>query len=201
MARPLNVRRLNAIEVQQLQKRLAGLANLHQQRRAEALLLYGMGLDPLRIAQAQSVHLNTIYADLHAFATSGIEAVTHLQSGGAPTPIRYRTRGSSASASATTSRVAAISALLSPTDRPPMAIPSNARPATAAALSRRSAGSTPPWTMPNRAWSLRVRAARQRSAQRWVRVIASATWAAGRVAFSAALNAPVEETKFGVFRM
>ncbi|HEY6073655.1 MAG TPA: hypothetical protein VIV15_09735 [Anaerolineales bacterium] len=85
MARLLNVRRLKTAEVQQLQKRLASLSNSHQQRRAEALLLYSIGLDPLRIAQAQSVHVNTIYADLHAFATAGIEAVTQLQSGGAPT--------------------------------------------------------------------------------------------------------------------
>src|SRR5437764_13511995 len=87
MARPLNVRRPKTVEVQQLQKKLAGLTNHHQQRRAVALLMYGMGLDPLLIAQAQSVHVNTIYADLHAFATAGIAAVTQVQSAGAPTRI------------------------------------------------------------------------------------------------------------------
>jgi hypothetical protein len=65
-----------------------------------------------------------------------------------PTPIRYRGRGSSPSASATTSRVAAICAFDSPTERPPTAIPSNGMPAIAATDSRRSSASTPPCTIP-----------------------------------------------------
>ena len=35
--------------------------------------------------------------------------------------------------------------------------------------SARSSGSSPPWTIPNSAWSVRVWAASDRSAQRWVR--------------------------------
>jgi hypothetical protein len=85
--------------------------------------------------------------------------------------------------------MSAICALLSPTDRPPMAIPSNGRAAMASTLCRRSSGSTPPCTIPNSAWSGRVRAARQRSAQRWVRAIASPTRAAGRVASTSWSNA------------
>jgi transposase len=84
MARPLNVRRPTTREVRRLSRLMAGGVNRHRQRRAEALLLYGMGVRPLRIAEAQAVHVNTIYADLHAFAAAGIGAIEQLQSAGAP---------------------------------------------------------------------------------------------------------------------
>ena len=45
----------------------------------------------------------------------------------------------------------------------------------------RSSGSRPPWTMPNSAWSRRRWAASERSAQRWVRAVASATTARGEL--------------------
>ena len=46
--------------------------------------------------------------------------------------------------------------------------------------SSRSSGSRPPWTIPNSAWSVRVCASSDRSAQRCVRRIASSTTARGR---------------------
>ena len=45
----------------------------------------------------------------------------------------------------------------------------------------RNSGSSPPWTMPNIAWSSRVCAASDRSAQRCVRDVASATTARGEL--------------------
>lgn len=84
MARPLNVRRPSTREVRRLSKLMAGGVNRHRQRRAEALLLYGMGVSPLRIAAAQGVHVNTVYTDLHAFAAAGIRAIEQLQPAGAP---------------------------------------------------------------------------------------------------------------------
>ena len=73
----------------------------------------------------------------------------------------------------------AMSAFDSPTDRPPTAIPSNARLAMARVEAVRNAGSVPPWMIPNTAWSARDRAASDRSAQRWVRAMASSTACGG----------------------
>jgi len=63
------------------------LVDPHQQRRAEVLLMYGMGVKPLEIALSQGVHPNTVYKDLHAFEQLGIEAIQQLQKGGAPSRI------------------------------------------------------------------------------------------------------------------
>lgn len=82
MARPLKIRRPSTSEVRRLSKLMASGINRHQQRRAEALLLYGMGLSPLKIAAAQGVHVNTVYADLQAFATARSGAVEQLQAAG-----------------------------------------------------------------------------------------------------------------------
>ena len=87
MARKMKVRRPVTAEIQQLSKKMIELVNPHQQRRGEALILYGMGVQPLEIAMAQGVHLNTVYKDLHAFEHLGIDAVWQLQEGGAPSRI------------------------------------------------------------------------------------------------------------------
>lgn len=87
MARKLKVRRLSTTEIQRLSKEMIELVNPHQRRRAEVLILYGMGLTPLEIAMAQGVHLNTVYTDLHAFEQLGVEAIWQLQEGGAPSRI------------------------------------------------------------------------------------------------------------------
>ena len=64
---------------------------------------------------------------------------------------------------------------------PPMLMPSNGSPAMNRADSSRSSGSSPPWTIPNSAWSVRVCASSERSAQRCVRCIASSTTARGEL--------------------
>lgn len=84
MTRPMKVGRPTTTEVRRLHKGMARLTNVHQQRRSEALLLYGLGLSPLEIAEAQGVHPNTIYTDLHVFEQKGVAAVEQLQTGGAP---------------------------------------------------------------------------------------------------------------------
>ena len=76
--------RPTASEVQQISKHLLKITDPHQQRRAEALTLYGMGLSPAEIAQAQGVHRNTIYQDLCAFKELGLKAIAQLQPSGAP---------------------------------------------------------------------------------------------------------------------
>jgi transposase len=87
MVRKMKVRRPVTAEIQQLSKKMSELGNPHQRRRAEALILYGMGLKPLEIADAQGVHSNTVYKDLHAFERLGVEAIWQLQEGGVPSRI------------------------------------------------------------------------------------------------------------------
>ena len=87
MARKMKVHRPTTAEIQRLNKDMTKLVNRHQRRRAEALILYGMGLKALEIAMAQGVHPNTVYADLQAFEQLGVEAVGQLQSSGAPSRI------------------------------------------------------------------------------------------------------------------
>lgn len=87
MARMMKVRRPTTAEIQQLNKRILKLSDLHQRRRAESLMLYGMGLNPLEIADAQSVHPNTVYKDLHAFEQLDLEAVMQLRRSGTPSHI------------------------------------------------------------------------------------------------------------------
>lgn len=87
MARKLKVHRPTTAEIQRLNKEMTKLVNRHQRRRAEALILYGMGLMALDIAMAQGVHPNTVYADLQMFEQLGVEAIWQLQSSGAPSRI------------------------------------------------------------------------------------------------------------------
>ena len=84
MARMMKVRRPTTTEIQRLSKRIQRLTDPHQRRRADSLTLYGMGLSPLEIAEAQGVHPNTVYKDLHAFEQLDLEAVTQLRRSGVP---------------------------------------------------------------------------------------------------------------------
>jgi transposase len=86
----MKVRHPTTNEIQQLSKRILTLADPHQRRRAETLILYGMGLNPSAIAVSQGVHPNTVYKDLHAFERVGMEAVTQLRGRGAPSRITDR---------------------------------------------------------------------------------------------------------------
>jgi transposase len=87
MARKMKVHRPTTTEIQRLSKEMIKLVNPHQRRRAEALILFGMGLTPLEIAMAQGVHPNTVYMDLHAFEQLGVEAIWQLREAGAPSRI------------------------------------------------------------------------------------------------------------------
>ena len=84
MTQIVKVRRPTVNQIRRLSKCTIELEDLHQRRRAEALILYGMGLTPLEIAGSQAVHANTVYKDLHAFEKLGLEAVAQLHSSGAP---------------------------------------------------------------------------------------------------------------------
>jgi transposase len=83
MARKMKVRQPVTAEIQRMIRQMPELGNVHQRRRAESLLMYGMGVKPLEIAQAQGVHPNTIYKDLHAFEQLGVAAIQQLQQSGA----------------------------------------------------------------------------------------------------------------------
>lgn len=84
MSRQLKVRKPNATEMRQLRQMLEESTNARLCRWAEALLFYGAGLDAQLIADALSVHVNTIYTCLHRFARAGTAFLKHLPSQGAP---------------------------------------------------------------------------------------------------------------------
>lgn len=87
MTRKMKVRQPDTTEIQRMIRQQPELVDPHQRRRAEALLLYGMGVQTLEIALLQGVHVNTIYKDLHAFEQLGVEAIQQLQKSGAPSKI------------------------------------------------------------------------------------------------------------------
>ena len=87
MSRLMKVRRPTTAEIRHLSKRILKLDDPHQRRRAEALILFGMSLNPLEIAVAQGVHPNTVYKDLHAFEQLGLQAIEQLQDSGAPSRV------------------------------------------------------------------------------------------------------------------
>jgi transposase len=84
MSRSLIVRKPRATDVRRLHKILESALGPNQRRRAEAILLYAAGLTAVEIARLLEVHANTIYADLHAFGTYGVDAVYHQGQRGAP---------------------------------------------------------------------------------------------------------------------
>jgi transposase len=84
MSRPLAIRQPTAAEIHQLHTRFEDSLNPWQRRRAEAIVLYATGMIAVEIAHALAVHPNTIYADLHAFAQYGGQAINQLGSPGAP---------------------------------------------------------------------------------------------------------------------
>ncbi len=87
MTRPLNIRKPTSAEMRRLEVLLEEDLPPQVERRARAILDYGCGLAAAAIAQALRVHPNTIYADLHAFAREGLDAVHPLPVGGAPRQI------------------------------------------------------------------------------------------------------------------
>lgn len=87
MTRKMKVRQPVTAEIQRVLRQMPELVDPHQRRRAEALLLHGMGVQPLELAVSQGVHPNTIYKDLHAFEQLGVDAIQQLQKSGAPSRI------------------------------------------------------------------------------------------------------------------
>lgn len=84
MSRSLAIRQPTVAEIRQFHKRLVEPLNAWQRRRAETIVLYATGMPAVGIADALEVHPNTIYADLHAFAQHGVQALDQLGSPGAP---------------------------------------------------------------------------------------------------------------------
>jgi transposase len=80
----MKVHRPTPADVRRLGEWLEDLTDARQRRRAEALILYAAGLDAVTIADALSVHPNTIYTGVQAFEHDGLSAVRQLQRGGAP---------------------------------------------------------------------------------------------------------------------
>jgi transposase len=87
MARNLTIRKPTQREMRWLDLFLEDEHSLQVQRRAHAILYYGLGLDVQSIAQALQAHPNTIYADLQAFEREGLACLHPLPVGGAPSRI------------------------------------------------------------------------------------------------------------------
>ncbi len=84
MARPLTIRRPTAREMQLLESFLEEEHSSQIERRAQAILYYGLDFDGVAIAKALRVHPHTIYTDLQAFAREGLACLHPLPVGGAP---------------------------------------------------------------------------------------------------------------------
>ena len=87
MPRPLTVRKPRRAEIDYLNTVLEQELTVGQRRRAEVLVLHAAGLEGTDIARVLDVHVNTVYADLKAFARDGIDCVHHRLRGGAPVRI------------------------------------------------------------------------------------------------------------------
>ena len=84
MARPLSVRPPTAQQLHRIHRCLETPLQPWQRRRAEALLLLAAGHHAAFIARLLDVHVNTIYADLQAFAHSGLRCLQPTRRRGAP---------------------------------------------------------------------------------------------------------------------
>lgn len=82
MARSLKIRPPRLTEFRKLDQLLCAELHPRQQRRAQAILLYGEGLSGVDIAAALGAHPLTVYADLHAFAASGLGCLQQPRTGG-----------------------------------------------------------------------------------------------------------------------
>lgn len=84
MSRSLKIRSPRPGEIRQLLELVEEPLECPPQRRAQALLLHHEGMSATDIAASLEVHVNTIYADLHAFDRHGLAAVHQVRSPGAP---------------------------------------------------------------------------------------------------------------------
>lgn len=92
MSRSLNVRKPNPREIRQLLEFVEEPLESVLQRRAQAILLHNDGMSATEIAATLQVHVNTIYAELHAFEAEGLAAVYQIRSPGAPSQLTFRQR-------------------------------------------------------------------------------------------------------------
>lgn len=92
MPRPLTVRKPRRAEIDDLNTVLEQELTAGQRRRAEVLVLYAAGVEGQDIARTLDIHVNTVYADLKAFAREGLACVHHRWQGGAPMRIREAQR-------------------------------------------------------------------------------------------------------------
>src|SRR5215470_57954 len=84
MARPLTVRPPTAQQLRRIHCCLEGPLEPWQRRRAEVLLLLAAGHSATFIAGLLVVHVKTVYADLQAFARSGLRCLQATRRRGAP---------------------------------------------------------------------------------------------------------------------
>ncbi len=87
MARCLIIRKPTPREMRWLEVWLEDEQPPQVQRRAHAILYYGLGFDGATIARALRAHPNTIYADLQAFARERLACLRPLSRRGAPARI------------------------------------------------------------------------------------------------------------------
>lgn len=92
MARPLTVGPPTASQLRRIHHCLESPLRPTQRRRAEALLLLAAGHTAVFIARLLGAHVNTIYADLRAFARHGLRSLRPTARGAPPrlTPAQRR---------------------------------------------------------------------------------------------------------------
>jgi len=87
MGRRVTVRKPSAAQIRTLEKWLDDSLEGPQERLVQELLLHGDGVVATDIARQLSVHVNTVYADLHAFAQDGLAVVHTRRKRGRPARI------------------------------------------------------------------------------------------------------------------
>ncbi len=92
MSRSPKARKPNATEMRQLRQILEENSNARLCRWAETLLFYGAGLNAPQIAEALTVHVNTIYTCLHNFAHTGLAFLQCVRRPGARSRINEAQR-------------------------------------------------------------------------------------------------------------
>src|ERR671931_451211 len=85
MPRALAIRKPTPTEIRELNKLLEEELKPRQRRRAEAILLYAIGMTAIDIARFLDAHVNTIHADLRAFDYQSLNSVRQSSLSGAPT--------------------------------------------------------------------------------------------------------------------
>jgi transposase len=84
MSRSLKIRQPRLREIRQLLALVEEPLEGPPPRRAQAILLHHEGVSATDIAATLEAHVNTIYADLHAFDQHGVAAVHQVRPPGVP---------------------------------------------------------------------------------------------------------------------